>query len=134
MTAAIVSTGPPDRPPRTVLIVEDDLDIRETLKLEMELQGFHVLVAAEGAEALAVLRSAGAGDVSLIVLDLMMPGMNGYDFRSEQLADPALAHIPVLIMTGFGDAAAAAARLGCRAGINKPFSLDTLSEAIARIV
>jgi CheY-like chemotaxis protein len=81
-----------------VLIVDDDLDIRETLTEILEDRGFAVITAANGLEALQVLRSADVKP-SVILLDLMMPVMDGYDFLAEYKRDPALASIPVVVVT-----------------------------------
>ncbi len=83
--------------PGQVLIVEDDLDIRESLAELLELQGYGVLQAHDGRAALDVL-AAGARP-GLILLDLMMPGMDGATFLEEQRARPELAQIPVVVLT-----------------------------------
>jgi CheY-like chemotaxis protein len=79
-----------------VLLVEDDWDVREALAVTLE--EFHeVRVASDGAEGLQLLR-AGLHPC-VILLDLMMPVMNGFAFRREQRADPALADIPVIVVS-----------------------------------
>ena len=88
-------TTPRDRP---ILIVDDDLDIREALAETLEDRGFVVITAANGRDALATLRSAKALP-SIILLDLMMPVMDGYGFLEERRRDPTLASIPVAIIT-----------------------------------
>src|SRR5690348_1604555 len=83
---------------KSVLIVDDDLDIRETLSEALAATGFDVATAVNGLDALGVLR--GSGDrPSVILLDLMMPIMNGYEFLERRNLDPALASIPVAIAT-----------------------------------
>ena len=82
----------------TLLLVDDDADIRETYGLALEYAGYEVVAAATGAEALDKLRGGVRPD--LIVLDQMMPLVNGREFRALQLSDPALAHVPVLLLTG----------------------------------
>lgn len=81
-----------------ILIVDDDFDIREALVDAFEDNGFAVLTAANGLEALSLLRD-GKESPSVILLDLMMPVMDGYAFLDEQQKDPALATIPVAIIT-----------------------------------
>ena len=83
---------------RPILIVDDDRDIRETLCELLEDRGFAVVTAATGADALRLLR---AGEVrpSLILLDLMMPVVDGYGFLAAQRADPLLAGLPVAVIT-----------------------------------
>src|SRR4051794_28385490 len=86
------------RPDRAVLVVDDDLDIREALTDILQDRGFQVTSAANGREALALLRSL-SRPPSVILLDLMMPIMDGYGFLEEQRRDAALAVIPVAIIT-----------------------------------
>src|SRR5689334_9344419 len=82
----------------SVLIVDDDVDIREVLAEMLDAFGFDVLTAANGREALATVRQMRQRP-SAIVLDLMMPIMDGYGFLEERSSDPALACIPVAIVT-----------------------------------
>jgi CheY-like chemotaxis protein len=86
--------------PHRVLIVEDDDAIRESLAEGLRENGLKVAVAEHGREALAILRTE--PPPSAIVLDLMLPVMDGWDFRHEQLNDPALRDIPVVVITATG--------------------------------
>lgn len=115
--------------PGFVLVVDDDYDIREMMAAALELEGFRVTAVSNGAEALGLLKGAGRRP-DLIILDLMMPIMNGYQFRAEQLRDSDLAAIPVLILTGFGNAPSVASQLGAAGGLNKPVSFAALSAAV----
>ena len=81
-----------------VLLVDDDAAVRRTIARFLEFEGFVVVEAGNGLEALNYLRT-GAG-ASVIVLDLRMPVMDGWAFRREQRLDPRLEHIPVVIMSG----------------------------------
>lgn len=83
---------------KCVLVVEDDSHVLETYKLFLEIEGYHVLTACHGREALEALR-AQAALPSLILLDLMMPVMNGWQFLEERRADPRLAGIPVIAIS-----------------------------------
>jgi CheY-like chemotaxis protein len=83
-----------------VLVVEDDASIRESLGETLREEGFDVASAANGRQALELLRSS--SHPSAILLDLMMPVMDGWDFRHEQLHDPSLRDIPVVIVTAVG--------------------------------
>ena len=83
---------------RPVLIVDDDLDIREAMTDVLEDLGFETITAANGLEALNVLRSV-AVKPSAILLDVMMPVMDAYEFLEEFRKDPALGSIPVAIIT-----------------------------------
>lgn len=118
-------------PTATVLIVDDDADIRETLSLTLESSGYRTLTAANGEEALRVLRSSDAPP-AVILLDLMMPGMNGWRFREEQVRDEALAGIPVVILSGAGDVAQKAAERGAAGCLEKPPGLDAVRSMLQR--
>jgi chemotaxis family two-component system sensor histidine kinase/response regulator PixL len=109
--------------PNLILIVEDDAESRDTMRLLLELAGYDVETASDGTEALAVLR--GGLRPRLILLDLMMPGMDGFQFVNEKRQDPRLSRIPVIVYSGLYDAQANAARLGARAYIQKPFDADS---------
>jgi CheY-like chemotaxis protein len=115
----------------TILLVEDDEDIAEILGLIMPGLGCQLVTASNGAEALALLRGA-AEPPHLILLDLMMPVMNGWEFRAEQLRDPSLRDIPVVVMTGIRDAEKEAAALRADGLLAKPLDLQELKSLIAR--
>lgn len=83
---------------RVVLVVDDDVAIREMLARALDLEGFVAIEAGNGQEALARLRSKPRPGV--ILLDLRMPVMDGWAFRRAQLADRRLAPIPVVILSG----------------------------------
>jgi CheY-like chemotaxis protein len=87
--------------PGAILIVDDDNDVRSALSELLEEEGFSVNGAPNGREALALLRG-GNVHPAVILLDLMMPGMDGWDFRSEQMRDPELAAVPVVIVSASG--------------------------------
>jgi CheY-like chemotaxis protein len=81
-----------------ILIVDDDLDIREALADTLEHRGFDVVAAANGRDAIELIRSMPLPP-SAVLLDLMMPVMDGYGFLEERRKDPALRAIPVAIIT-----------------------------------
>jgi len=110
--------------PGTVLLIEDDYDVRETIAEVLGDEGYQVATAADGERALEQLR-AGLRPM-VILLDLMMPGMNGYQFRAEQLADPALAAIPVVILTADRQIDDKARELAAAAFLRKPTQLSDL--------
>lgn len=115
-------------PPRArLLLVEDDVDIRETLSDALGWEGYTVEVAAHGRAALDWL--AKGTHVDVILLDLMMPVMNGWEFRRAQLADPALANIPVVVLS-------ASAPDSCRPDryLPKPFSVERLLAVLDELV
>jgi CheY-like chemotaxis protein len=116
---------------RSILIVEDDLDVREALTQVLEFEGYSVVGATNGREALDRLR-AGALP-SLILLDLMMPVMDGLQFRAAQMRDPSLAHIPVVVISADGKVDQKVASLGVAGYMKKPLDVDSLLALIARV-
>ena len=114
---------------KNILFVEDDPDIRETLSEILREEGWTVRAASQGKEALEVLRT-GSGLPRLILLDLMMPVMNGWQFRAEQLADAALAGVPVVIVSAASNIEQTAEKLGAAAFVKKPVVLDELLRAV----
>jgi len=111
---------------RTVLLVDDDRAIRDTIGQLLEEEGYRVAVAANGLEALEHLREGDGGRPSLIVLDLMMPVMDGWQFREAQLRDPRLASIPVVVLTADGNTRQKGTRMGAAAALQKPIALERL--------
>lgn len=109
------------------MIVEDDRDTREMLGKFLELEGFDVLTAANGRLALDQL-GAGAPPC-VIILDLMMPVMNGWQFREAQANDPRLARIPVVVVTAAG-ARADIPVIVADAWLQKPVDFDRLLATI----
>jgi CheY-like chemotaxis protein len=114
---------------KNVLIVEDDVDAREGLAAVLEGEGYSVLEAGDGEEALERLRHF---PVCLVLLDLMMPGMNGWTFRAEQMKDPQLADIPVVIVTADATASAKAQRLGVASYVTKPIDFTRLLQVVSQ--
>jgi CheY-like chemotaxis protein len=113
-----------------LLLVEDDFDIREALSGILRDEGYTVRGASNGAEALETLRRDPA--VDLIVLDLMMPVMDGWAFRQIQREDPKLSHIPVLVLSADAGARERVQALGAVAFLRKPVQLDALLDAVAQ--
>jgi CheY-like chemotaxis protein len=111
-----------------ILIVEDDFDIREALTQILEEEGYAVRGAANGREALDLVNHGAAP--KLILLDLMMPVMNGWQFRAEQLKDPRIASVPVLVISADPQVQPKAASLGVSGLLKKPIALDDLLEAV----
>jgi CheY-like chemotaxis protein len=112
-----------------VLIVEDEKDIRESLGELLEAEWFVVSQAENGRAALDSL-SESAVLPQVILLDLMMPIMDGEQFRREQLADERLAHIPIVIMSAARDIDEVGARTQAFAVLKKPMSIDLLVEKL----
>lgn len=110
---------------KLILIVDDDLDVREALSAALEDAGYSVLCAANGAAALEILCLA-PREAGLVLLDLMMPVMDGWEFRRRQLEDPLLREIPVLILTAGGQVEKKAQNLAVAGWLRKPFELREL--------
>lgn len=108
---------------RHVLVVEDDPDIRESLTDLLEEQGLTTLAAGDGAEALAKLTAA-TNLPCLILLDLMLPVMDGQSFREAQLLQPRLSEIPVVVLSAYRDAAARAKQMNAAGFLKKPFRMN----------
>jgi CheY-like chemotaxis protein len=114
-----------------VLVADDDDGIRQAVADALDFEGYQVVTAANGAEALERVRTTRP---AAVVLDLMMPVMDGWEFmeacRREQLCEG----IPVLVMSAYQHLADTAPTLGANACIAKPFDLDVLLGAVGRLV
>jgi CheY-like chemotaxis protein len=113
----------------TILVVDDDLDVRRLLESCLTAEGYDVVTAANGWEALQRLETCRP---SIILLDLMMPVMDGETFRGHQQREPALQQIPVVCLSAKHDARTIAAQLGAMECFQKPFDLDCLVAAVRR--
>jgi CheY-like chemotaxis protein len=114
----------------SVLVVEDDFDLRDALVPILEYEGHRVVSAANGREALDQLSTM--TPPSLILLDLMMPVMDGEGFRAEQLRDPRLAGIPIVVVSAHPKAEERAARMGAVGCLRKPLDVDELVDVVRR--
>ncbi len=112
-----------------VLVVDDDPDLCLTFQILLQMRGYRVVTSRDGADALAQLRTG--LHPCLILLDLMMPGMNGVQFREEQLRDPALRGIPVVVLTGQHKAESKAVALEAEV-LHKPPELEVLLDRVSR--
>lgn len=113
-----------------ILVVEDDHDIRELVREILQFEGYEVVTARNGKEALE--RLGGADLPEVILLDLMMPTMNGWEFRAEQLKDSRLASIPLVVLTGDGHVAEKAKALRATHFVQKPVQLNSLLDVVQR--
>lgn len=113
----------------SLLLVDDEPDVRESFKFMLESEGYSVVTAENGCDALKLLRRGFTPQ--LILLDLMMPVMDGFEFRRAQLRDARLAVIPVVVYSGHHDVKANAARLGAAAYLQKPVDPDVLLQLIS---
>ena len=109
-----------------VLIVEDDEDLRDMMAQMLTLEGFQATTAANGREALDYLHTSSKPHV--ILLDLMMPVMDGWEFRRLQQADPELAPVPVIVLSALDSARAAT--VDAAAFLRKPLDFDRLLELV----
>jgi CheY-like chemotaxis protein len=107
-----------------VLVVDDDRDIRELLVELLGGEGYLVSSAADGQQALV---EAHARHPDVILLDLMMPVMDGWQFRAAQLEDPDLAEVPVVVISAFDH------ELDAAAVLQKPFLVEELLETVHRL-
>jgi two-component system, chemotaxis family, chemotaxis protein CheY len=120
---------PPDK---SVLLVEDDPDACVFVSAVLEAEGFEVSCARNGREALEHLSSSKLPDV--ILLDLMMPVMDGWAFRAEQKRHPELAHIPVVVLSAVPNVRAQAHSLEADAYLQKPIDMDDLLRVVSDTV
>ena len=109
-----------------VVVIDDDADWREAVVEFLSQSGFHPVGFGDARIALAALRGAG-GLPGVILLDLEMPGMTGWEFRREQLLDPRLARIPVVVASGAEDPAP----IDADAFLAKPYETDELCRVLA---
>ena len=119
--------------PRTVLVADDDDDILQLVSFRLERAGYTVVTAADGQQALAAARQH---QPDLAVLDVMMPGLNGYEVTRQLRADPATAAIPVILLTARVQEADVSR--GFEAGaddyLRKPFSPQELRSRVQAIL
>jgi len=113
----------------SILVVDDDTDLRETVGELLVEEGWKPRLCENGRQALDVLRNGGERP-RLILLDLMMPEMNGWQFREEQLKDEGLSDIPVVVMTA--SRGVDAQPITASEVLFKPIGLNELMDAVAR--
>ncbi len=118
---------------RKILVVEDDEDQLEIIRLILEKAGFAVGTAANGTDALIKTRSISP---DLIILDLMLPGLNGFDICETLRKDPATASVPIVILTGlcsqFGRLAGFES--GANEFLTKPFKMEELVSKVDKLL
>jgi two-component system chemotaxis response regulator CheY len=115
---------------RTVLVVDDDKGLQESLQSLLEMEGYTVAIAGDGLEALQKL---GNFNPSVILLDLMMPRMNGFEFIQELQLRGHRAKVPIIILTADGRARQKAAQVGAEGYLAKPFDILALLEEMDRV-
>jgi CheY-like chemotaxis protein len=115
-----------NRAPR-VVVVDDDEDLRDLVVQLLAVLGFESVGYADARAALTELRRPGRRP-DVILLDLEMPGMSGWDFRREQLRDPVLSRVPVAVTSGTDPGS-----IQADAFLTKPYEVDELCRVIARL-
>jgi CheY-like chemotaxis protein len=114
---------------KSILVVEDDTSIRELLVELLESEGYLVASAVNGLEGLKYLQADKKPD--LILIDLMMPVMDGYSFRTEQLKHPLWSKIPTVVMSAEANAKEKMKNFKITAFLSKPVELDTILKTVA---
>lgn len=112
---------------KSILVVEDNKEIQDSLKLALEIEGYHVFAADNGREALDQLSKIPTP--CIILLDLMMPVMNGWEFVEEISKDLMLSTIPIVVVSAFGDKKGTPKSSGY---IQKPIDLDALLDTVSK--
>ena len=125
-TARVQSSGGVAKRRGTILVVEDDADIREMFRITLKAEGFHVLAVGDGMDALRVLETA---QPTLIVLDLGLPRLSGRDVAREVSSRADLRHVPIVVVTGT-DTSDFYAWVSCI--LHKPVDPDALVQIVKR--
>ena len=120
---------PPDDAVARILVVEDDLDLGETVCEVLKMSGYRTAHAVDGLAALEMLGKGGLHD--LILLDLMMPRMDGWAFREAQLRDKKLKDIPVVVLSAVSEIAKP---IKADQILHKPVEADTLLKTVERFI
>jgi CheY-like chemotaxis protein len=117
----------------TILVADDSSDIRTIMRYLLNDLGFAVVEATDGNQAVRLARQC---QPVLILLDLCMPGIDGWEVAARLRADPALEEVPILAMTAYNVSSAirAALRAGCQQVVTKPFDLHDISRRITALM
>jgi CheY-like chemotaxis protein len=115
-----------------ILIVDDDADIREVTSMALEAYGYRVITACDGEQALDVMRLE--SNVTMVLLDLMMPIMDGPTLMKTLRADNALSIVAVVVLSGDSSACQTASDIGADACLLKPVDLTHLLEVVRRFI
>src|SRR5262245_52515068 len=118
--------------PATALIVDDSPEIRGVLKRSLAALDFATMEATNGSEAVQLARQC---PPAIVVLDLCMPGMDGWDVVACLRSDPALEEVPIVVMTAYygGSIIQSAQRAGCQQVIAKPFELQDITRVVTAL-
>jgi two-component system, cell cycle response regulator DivK len=113
-----------------VLVVDDDEHVRAIFVRHLTSAGFDAIAVPGAPEGLRVLREE--GNIGLVLLDLAMPGMNGLEFRTQQLADHSIADVPVVVVSGSPIGTEDQKRLRAKDYVSKPVGRDELLLVVSR--
>jgi two-component system chemotaxis response regulator CheY len=119
-----------DRSAKTILIVDDNPNWREVMSLILSAEGYRVVTATNGQEGLHYLRTSPAPN--LIILDMKMPVMDGWQFQQQRMKDPALAGIPLFIVSGSVSGAELSATFGVAEYAQKPVDIEQFLNTVRR--
>ena len=119
-----MTTTPP------ILVVDDDAELRELIAIHLGVSGFQTREAADGRYALDLVHTG--QPLSLVLLDLRMPRMNGLELLEALRAEGLLDHLPVVVLTGDAEAGRDAVRAGARTFLKKPIGVEELNDAARR--
>ena len=118
--------------PKKILVVEDNLDTRELIHLQLSTEGFDVVIAANGLEGVYM---AGAERPDLIITDIQMPELSGLDMINQLRGRPEFENTPILVLTAFGNVEIdAAIRAGANRAMNKPVLLEELTDEVKELL
>ena len=115
---------------RTILVVEDDSDLRDAILDVLESAGFDVFTAGDGREAFQILGNL--HEPALVLLDLKMPVMDGFEFRRQLLETPGVSEVPMVVLSGDPDSQREARTLASHGSLDKPFREEDLLRVVAR--
>lgn len=111
---------------KNILIVEDEQSIRHMMKHILEIEGYRVFIASNGAEGIETLKGI-SPDPCVVLLDMMMPGTNGWWFLDNQRNNPSLSKIPVVVCSAYEESARSVKPSGF---VSKPIHVDSLLGAV----
>lgn len=112
---------------KKIIVIEDDPNIREVLKLALDFEGYEVVTAQNGKEGLETLDKH--PNIGLILLDLMMPIMNGWEFVDELKNKKKFDNVPIIVVSAYSERAKS---IDCTDFVLKPLELQTLLESVKR--
>lgn len=115
---------------KLILLIEDDQDIRDSLELLLHMEGYQVRTASNGAEGLLRLRDIPPPD--LVLLDLMMPVKNGYEYSAEHRQDPTHGNVPIVVLSADKDVDKKSSQLAAQAILKKPIDMHELLHAVSK--